>query len=351
MQLPDDLSPEIAALAQRITADARTPYDMADAITNYLRSNLTYSNTVESPPSGQDPLDWFLLHSKRGFCNYYASAEVILLRAAGIPARMVVGFAQGEYNSQGNYLVRQRDLHAWPEVYFPGVGWVEFEPTTNQAPLKRPLDQNSSSAGEDDTENHADIARQHQADLEPPVPIGGNKTVSGWGKLASWFLRLAFIYGISVILLWVYSFGMFDNLLKANLRILQRPVPVLLKNFLERRALIPPGWLLHWAYMAEINPIERSYKTVYRSLHWLGEKAYPAQTPAEAADLLARHLPNVSKEIYSLLQEYQRHLYSQKHGYPVFAHHAMRIIRKEALRVAIQQRWKAFRHILRLDAQ
>ena len=86
-----------------------------------------------------------------------------------------------------------------------------------------------------------------------------------------------------------------------------------LKYFFENRALTPPGWLLHWAYLAELDPVERSFATVYRSLHWLGEKPYPAQTPTEAAAVLTERLPNVSKEINFLLHEYQRQLYSQVH--------------------------------------
>jgi len=81
LQLPDNLSPKILALAQRISAQAKTPYDKADAITQYLRSNITYSSTVENPPPGQDSLNWFLFDSKKGFCNYYASAEVVYYAA------------------------------------------------------------------------------------------------------------------------------------------------------------------------------------------------------------------------------------------------------------------------------
>ena len=351
MQLPGTLSPEILALAQRITANARTPYDMADAITNYLRINMTYSTTVGRTPAGRDPIEWFLLDSKRGFCNYYATAEVILLRAVGIPARMAVGFAQGEFKSPDYYVVRQQDLHAWPEVYFPGIGWVEFEPTANQARLERPSGENPSANGSEDAERRANLARQHQMDLEPSIPTEGNKTVSGWVGLASWLLRLAYIYGFSVTILWLYYFGMFDKILKADQQGSRRLLPVLLKNLFEKLGLRPPGWLLHWAYMAELNSVERCFKTVYRSLRWLGEKAYPAQTPAEAADALAGHLPVVSKEIHALLIEYQRQFYSQKHGYPPLAFRAMKVIRQEAWRVAIQQRWLALLGVLRLRPQ
>jgi hypothetical protein len=87
--------------------------------------------------------------------------------------------------------------------------------------------------------------------------------------------------------------------------------------------------------------------TVYRSLHWLGEKAAPAQTPAEAADVLSGYLPDFSPVIDTLLLEYQRHFYSQKHGSLLVARRTVKIIRREALRLAIQQRWMAFRGIFR----
>jgi transglutaminase-like putative cysteine protease len=95
---------------------------------------------VSRPPFGADVLAWFLLDYKRGYCNYSATAEVILLRSAGIPARLVVGFSQGERApGQRNVLtVKQNDAHAWPEVYFPGIGWVEFEPTTSLEGITRP---------------------------------------------------------------------------------------------------------------------------------------------------------------------------------------------------------------------
>ena len=89
---------------------------------------------------------WVLFHTKKGFCNYYASDEVLLLRSIGIPARMAVGFAEGEGSNDStargeSFIVRNHDAHAWPEVYFPNIGWVEFEPTVNQNPIVRPATQ------------------------------------------------------------------------------------------------------------------------------------------------------------------------------------------------------------------
>ena len=83
-------------------------------------------------------MDWVLFDLKQGYCNYYASAMVVMLRTMGIPARMAAGFAQGTWNSDEQaFVVEERDAHTWVEVYFPGYGWVEFEPTAAQAPLNR----------------------------------------------------------------------------------------------------------------------------------------------------------------------------------------------------------------------
>ena len=104
----------------------------------YLRENIEYSDTVPNPPRNKDRLEWILFEHKKGYCVYYASSEVLMLRSLGIPARMAVGFAQGDAED-GTYTVRRLNAHAWPEVYFPGIGWVEFEPTASQPSLDRPL--------------------------------------------------------------------------------------------------------------------------------------------------------------------------------------------------------------------
>jgi hypothetical protein len=138
LALPDTITARTRALARSVTRQASTPYEQAQSITEWLRQNMRYNRTIEAPPPDVDPVDWFLFDSKTGFCNYYASAEVILLRSLGIPARLAVGYAQGEIASDGDLVIRGTDAHAWPEVYFPGIGWVEFEPTASQPELIRP---------------------------------------------------------------------------------------------------------------------------------------------------------------------------------------------------------------------
>jgi transglutaminase-like putative cysteine protease len=133
LQIPKDFSLRITELAQQIAGDEPTAYDKTMAITQYLRRTINYSVTIENPPDNREPLEWFLFDQRAGFCNYYASSEVMMLRSLGVPARLAVGYAQGAWNDdQKAYVVLGKDSHSWPEVYFPGIGWVPFEPTVSQ---------------------------------------------------------------------------------------------------------------------------------------------------------------------------------------------------------------------------
>lgn len=139
MQVPEVITERTVQLAQEIVFGEQTPYDQALAITGWLRKNIEYSRETEAPPLDTEPIDWFLFDYQIGFCNYYASAEVIMLRSLGIPARLAAGYARGTYNpAEGVYKVFGEDSHSWPEVYFPDLGWVEFEPTVSQPELVRP---------------------------------------------------------------------------------------------------------------------------------------------------------------------------------------------------------------------
>jgi protein-glutamine gamma-glutamyltransferase len=128
LQLPA-LDPRIPALAREITARGRTPFDKTIIIENYLRTHFSYTLNLTGKP-GDDPLPHFLFETRAGHCEYFASAMAIMLRTLGIPSREVNGFLPGEYNDlAGDYIVRSSDAHSWVEVYFPGSGWLTFDPT------------------------------------------------------------------------------------------------------------------------------------------------------------------------------------------------------------------------------
>jgi protein-glutamine gamma-glutamyltransferase len=129
LQLPDELDPRIPQLAQKITATAGNPYDKAVVLESYLRRNFGYTLNLAGKP-GADPLAQFLFVTKAGHCEYFASAMAVMLRTLGIPSREVNGFLPGEFNDiAGDYIVRASDAHSWVEAYFPGSGWITFDPT------------------------------------------------------------------------------------------------------------------------------------------------------------------------------------------------------------------------------
>ncbi len=120
----------ISDLATIAAKPAATKYGKALAIEKYLRSHYTYSLELRGDPGAPDPLAMFLFDTRRGHCEYFASAMVLMLRHIGIPARLVNGFRMGEYNRLGNdFIVRQYDAHSWVEAFFPPYGWIEFDPT------------------------------------------------------------------------------------------------------------------------------------------------------------------------------------------------------------------------------
>jgi hypothetical protein len=138
LQLPETLPARVVGLAKGLTSGASTPYERVRAVESYLRK-IPYTLEVPEPPKERDVVDYYLFDLKKGYCDYSATALVVLARAVGIPARLVIGYAQGQYDPpNGVYVVTEADAHSWPEVYFAGVGWVEFEPTAGQPEIVRP---------------------------------------------------------------------------------------------------------------------------------------------------------------------------------------------------------------------
>jgi transglutaminase-like putative cysteine protease len=128
LQLPS-LSRDVQSLAQKVTLKTQSSYAKARAVERYLRENYEYSLDIETSVQ-KSPIEEFLFIRKTGYCEHYASAMVVLLRTLGIPARLATGFLVGEWNDFGQYYTgRQRDAHAWVEVYFPLSGWMTFDPT------------------------------------------------------------------------------------------------------------------------------------------------------------------------------------------------------------------------------
>ena len=305
LQLPQPFSPRIQNLARQITAGLVTNYDKTMAITTWLRNNITYQETVGIPPGGIDPIEWFLFDIKKGFCNYYASAEVLMLRSLGIPARLAVGYAEGALDSATKtFSVKRRDSHAWPEVYFEEYGWVEFEPTSSQPATVLPL-----VASSDNTAGGGAATPAISPEYTPIVPGHNTDTKTTDNSQTGPDIRTVLIIVVSitgvsaiVILFWLKSRG--------KLRILKFPFPVLIEQNLEKRGWHVPEWIQQWARLAELSPIERMYARMSWTLPLLGYSTIYSHTPSERLEQITKVIPDAEDYIRVFLKEYQKAEYS-----------------------------------------
>jgi protein-glutamine gamma-glutamyltransferase len=134
LHLPSGRNPRAVALAARLRARAGSDGRFVGAVLEFLRTG-GFQYTLTPPQLGSDSVDDFLFNTRRGFCDHFASAFVTLMRAGGVPARVVTGYLGGEWNRFGGYLlVRQSDAHAWAEVWLEGRGWTRVDPTAVVAP-------------------------------------------------------------------------------------------------------------------------------------------------------------------------------------------------------------------------
>ncbi len=128
--LPRNLDPRVRELTEALTEQARTPYERAVALQEYFTGgSFTYDLAPPAVPGDADPLAHFLLEDRIGYCEQFAGAMAVMARQVGVPARVAVGYTAGERMGDGRWAVSVGDAHAWPELYFEGVGWVRFEPT------------------------------------------------------------------------------------------------------------------------------------------------------------------------------------------------------------------------------
>jgi transglutaminase-like putative cysteine protease len=197
LALPKNIPERVFGLARKLTATGATPFDQAVIIETYLRVNYPYTLKIDAPPANVEVADYFLFDLKKGYCDYYATAMVVLARAAGLPARFVTGYAGGNYNTRtAAYTVVEAQAHSWAEIYFPGIGWVEFEPTASQPEINRP----SEHAG-----------RAPNATLPPLSPLGILKQMyATLPPLARWGVTIPGV----LLLLWIVYLIVEDFVLK-----------------------------------------------------------------------------------------------------------------------------------------
>jgi transglutaminase-like putative cysteine protease len=304
LQLPDTITDRTIELAQIITQDLENPYDQAVAITRWLRSNIEYNRETEPPPEDVEAIDWFLFDYQIGFCNYYASAEVIMLRSLGIPARLAAGYARGTFDSDpAVYHVFSEDSHSWPEVYFPGIGWVEFEPTTSQPVLTRPeaLDDEADGGPLSNLDREGSLDREERLRdlLDPDMDVGGaGAEQGGWSLLR----RIALLVGGVFVgaLIWLRLSPTAWVVARASL-----------SRGITRLGMTPPEVL---------NPMDYSWDTltgrIYASwtewLKRLGMITGRSQTAMERVAVFSSSLPESADAAWTIVEAYSKERFGQQ---------------------------------------
>lgn len=291
LALPQDIPPRVVAFAQRITEGIESPYDKAVRIRDTLRSSYLYSQDIDAPPPDSDALEFFLFIQQEGYSDYFGSAMAVLLRAAGVPSRLAVGYITGEYDPEQNgYVVRESDAHAWTEVYFPDYGWLPFEPTPNrsvQAP-GGPRDAASSfatllstdGASGDLTGFAFEDENLLATDFDPNATIDFEDSAQGTGISAVVSdVFTAILIAVGGILL----LGLFGTLL-----------------LLWRRGLARPR-----------TPAQ-AYAQVVRLGRLGGIRLNESETPEEYVERLALQVPDASHSLRMIAQAYGRSLYAAK---------------------------------------
>ena len=205
LQLPNDLPGRVAAKAREVTSSANTPYDEAAAIEAYLRT-IPNNYKVKAAPPGRDSVDYFLFDLQQGYFDYHASAMAVMLRTLGVPARVAVGYVIDPLQNEpdtNNYNLTEKQAFAWPEVYFPDIGWVEFNPSPTQPLINRPgaaaepaLSEDNATRGLEEELDLGELGLQPGA--APPLPVAE----TGGGADRSWVVLLALsIAGLMVVAL------------------------------------------------------------------------------------------------------------------------------------------------------
>jgi transglutaminase-like putative cysteine protease len=171
------------ALAQRIRSRSSTVEDVVDEVTAHLADGYTYS---EQPGEDARNLEGFLFDSKAGYCQHFSGAMALLLRMAGVPARVSTGFTSGSLDRKTReYVVRDLDAHSWVEVFYPGYGWVTFDPTPAASPARSQIEDDASGAAGGRPQRPPGFGGDLPADPGRRTEVGGGGPPWGWIALGA----------------------------------------------------------------------------------------------------------------------------------------------------------------------
>lgn len=287
LQVPTDLSRKVGQTLLQWTQGTTNPYDALRQLEAHLSDQTVFTYSVDNPPvpSNVDAVDW-LLQTRKGFCTYYASAMVVMARMLGIPTRMVNGFSHGHFDQQRNvWVVDGSDAHSWVQAYFPGYGWINFDPTpgysTNSTPASQATPPPASTPKPKQTVGSVPTAKKGTAHVQSPTNPTGNHGGTPNG-------------GAGQTLLVVLTLG-----------------ALLLSFIIFLLAL----WLRWWRSLyPESTFIAGMYWRMCRVAGWVGLEPQQSQTPYEYSGMLSQHVPRHAGPLQRLTDLFVRERYAGQRG-------------------------------------
>lgn len=295
LQLPDAGNPRSRALAEQLWSGVDSPQQYIERVLQRFREQ-EYRYTLEPPVLGADPVDAFLFDTQAGFCEHFAGAFTFMLRAAGIPARVVTGYMGGEFNPlDATLTVRQYDAHAWSEVWLPEQGWVRYDPTAAVAPERVELGSNSLLQGQQALLEGGVLDRVRFGDsrLLNQLRYRLEQLDFAWSRLVLNYDRER-------------QFELFRRLFGA----LPSPLVTLV---LSVAVLLPPGLLalvvLRRPAAARQDPATRSYRHFCRRLAAVGLERAPGETPVALLQRAQARYPHLQAELAAITELYMHLAY------------------------------------------
>jgi hypothetical protein len=283
LQLPDTITERTRQLAQQITARHNAPFSKAEAIERYLRREIVYNEQIAAPPPGRDKVDYILFEAKEAYCDYYASSMIVMLRSLGIPARLAVGFAQGDFDRERNiFHVVNADAHSWVEVYFPAYGWIEFEPTAAQPAIVRLVAPEDTEPENSSALNPEDLESDRTPDMPNNIPI--DEEFAG-GEFPAATFGLPFLGTISIS----------QSAVRGGMTTI---VIILIMGTI--------GGVYWWRRQQKYagQNIFNLYHSMIRFARWMGIPARSWQTPFEHARVIKNRLPQQQQDVDTITNEY-----------------------------------------------
>ncbi|MFL5761501.1 MAG: DUF3488 and DUF4129 domain-containing transglutaminase family protein [Thermomicrobiales bacterium] len=282
---PTTVTPRTIDLAKTITAGANTRYDQALAIQEYLRNTYPYDEKVDVPPADQDAVDFFLFDGKRGYCEYFASSMVVMLRSLNIPARLAAGYHPAPFDAEsGGYLYREKQAHTWVEVYFAGYGWIPFEPTP--------------------AVNRINLAENQPNEAEATPTVEPTQAPDQPEPTATLIPTPAGTPAPNTITTHRDDGG--PSTLQQILKIIIRLVAVIALIFIAFALIGSITW--HWR-LRGLRPGAAMFARVQRVGKWWGVKPDATMTPVEFARELGRVAPSVRRPVRRVAELYETEQY------------------------------------------